>query len=300
MRLTVKNDKGVANDLRFKSSPVYIGRKMGANVFLPDPAVSKEHAVIYMEQCKWILKDLQSANKTFLNGDVICKAQIKDGDVLNIGSFTITVSFDEDASHADAAEDAQATVADAVGEAPEFEAMLATPRDEVVVRNVDGSHAPAMRLDAKRLTEFSVITEALCNTDNIEDLINVLVDTTMKQFTASCVWCGIRKKADAQITLQVGKRRNGEPVNLNDIKLSERITVALKRGRSSVMPQVAPRLEETDSIRSALITVIKNNSGSYGALYVHNAMKQKHYSLGDLDYLMLIATHTAAVIKKYL
>lgn len=297
MRLTVKNDKGVANDLRFKGGPVYIGRRVNANVFLPDPAISKEHAVIYMEQCKWIVKDLQSANKTFLNGTAIRKTQIRDGDVLNIGSFTITVSFDEDAEQEVAQEDVQAAAAD---KPPELEAMLSTPRDEVVVRNVDGSHAPAMRLAAKRLTEFSVITEAICDTDNIDDMMNVLVDIIMKQFAASCVWCGIKKQADAQITLQVGKRQNGDPVTLNDIQLSERITPALKRGRSLVMPQVAPRLEETASIRSALITAIKNNSGSYGALYVHNAMKQKHYSLSDLDYLMLIATHTAAVIKKYL
>lgn len=293
MKLTVKNNEGVVNELKFESGPVYIGRQLGINVFLPEIAVSKKHARIFIEQCKWVIEDMQSTNKTYLNGNAIHKAQIKDGDVLKIGSFTITISFDEVSKH-------EAEPASEGDETLELEAMLSTPRDEVIVRNIDGKHAPAMRLAARRLTEFSAITEAICKTDNIDDLINTLVNITMAQFAASCVWCGIRKNAKEQITYQVGKKQNGEPVEFDDIKLNERITMALKRGRSSVLPQVAPRLEETDRIRSALITTIKNNSGSYGVLYVHNAMKQKHYSLSDLDYLMLIAIHTAAAIKKFL
>lgn len=289
MKLTVKNNEGVVNDLDFAGGPVYIGRRMGVDVILSDTAVSREHAVISVEQGEWVVENLRPPNKTFLNGNAIHKARIKDGDVLQISNFTIDVFIDETVPPQEIEE-----------EPAELEAMLATPRDEVVVRNVDGSHAPAMRLAAKRITEFSVMSEAICDTDNLEDMVNTLVDNTMKQFTADCVWCGIRKKGEKEITYQVGKKQSGQPVRFDDITLNERITMALKRGRSSVLPQVAPRLEGTERIRSALITAIKNSNGIHGVLYVHNAMKQKHYSLSDLDYLMFVATHTAAVIKKYL
>ncbi|MCK4998798.1 MAG: FHA domain-containing protein [Anaerohalosphaera sp.] len=293
MRLSVKNNDGVVNDLTFEVGPVYIGRRMGLSVFLPDTAVSREHAMLYIEQDDWFVEDLQSANKTYLNENAIHKAQLKNADILQIGSFTLIVSIDQ----APQQEAEQISQSD---DTLELEAMLSTPRDEVVVRNIDGSHAPAMRLAAKRLTEFSIASETICDSDNLEDTINTVVKIIMEQFDASCVWCGIRKQTNEQISLQVGKRKNGDTVELDNIKLKERIEMALKKGRSSVLPQVAPSLEETDRIRSALITVIQNSSGSYGVLYVHNSMKQKHYSLSDLDYLMLIAMHTAAVIKKYL
>ena len=293
MRLTVKNSEGVVNELNFQSSPIYIGRKLGLHVFLPDTAVSREHATISIEQNQWFVEDLQSANKTYLNENAIHKSPLKDADILQIGSFTIIVSIDDIPKQ-------QPEQVSQSEDTLELEAMLSTPRDEVVVRNVDGSHAPAMRLAAKRLTEFSVAAEAISDAQNLEDMINALVNITMKQFDASCVWCGIRTQANEEITIQVGKKKNGDSIELKDIKLNERIQMALKRGRSSVLPQVAPSLEETDRIRSALITVIQNSSGSFGGLYVHNSMKQKHYSLSDLDYLMLVAMHTAAVVKKFL
>ena len=49
-----------------------------------------------------------------------------------------------------------------------------------------------------------------------------------------------------------------------------------------------------------MIAAILRPTGCLGVLYVDNAMKAKHYSLSDLDYLMLIAMHTAAVMKKFL
>jgi hypothetical protein len=34
-------------------------------------------------------------------------------------------------------------------------------------------------------------------------------------------------------------------------------------------------------------------------LYVDNAMDHEHYSLSDLDYLMLLAIHTAAIVENF-
>jgi GAF domain-containing protein len=62
---------------------------------------------------------------------------------------------------------------------------------------------------------------------------------------------------------------------------------------------VAADLEEKDRIRSALIAAISGQTGCYGVIYVDNAMVHDHYTLGDLDYLMLVAIHTAAVLHRF-
>ena len=79
--------------------------------------------------------------------------------------------------------------------------------------------------------------------------------------------------------------------------LNEKITQAIERGQSLVLPRVSAQLEETERIRSALIATIIRSDGCYGVIYVDNAMIQEHYSLSDLDYLMFLAMHVAAILK---
>ena len=181
-----------------------------------------------------------------------------------------------------------------------MEASLATPPHEIIVRRPDAGHAPAMRLPAKRLTDFSRATEAICEADSLEELLLALLNTILRQFSAFHVWCALREQPSGPMTYHAGKRRDGRAVELSDIKLSEKINQAVEKGQSLVMPRVAADIEEKERIRSAIIATIRRSAGCYGVLYVDNAMVHEHYSLSDLDYLMLLAMHTAAVLKRFL
>ena len=99
------------------------------------------------------------------------------------------------------------------------------------------------------------------------------------------------------MTCHAGKNRDGPGVQLSEIQLREKINDAVEKGQFYVMPRVAAQIEEEEAIRSALVAAIMRPDGCYGVLYVDNGMKDKHYSLSDLDYLMLIAIHTAAILK---
>ena len=101
------------------------------------------------------------------------------------------------------------------------------------------------------------------------------------------------------MTYHAGKRRDGKSVDLNELNLADKINQAVERAQSLVMPRVAADLEEKDRIRSALIAAICGPSGCYGVIYMDNTMIHDHYTLGDLDYLMLVAMHTAAVLKRF-
>jgi len=85
MHLVIKKGGITFNEFRFVKGPIYIGRHMHSQIFLPERAVSRQHAVIYITQDgQWVVEDLDSANKTFLNEKPIHKASIQDGDVLKI------------------------------------------------------------------------------------------------------------------------------------------------------------------------------------------------------------------------
>lgn len=292
MRLVLKQKDGEVREYQFVQGPIHIGRAADSHVLLPDRAVSKKHATI---ACKgdgtWVVQDLDSANKTFLNGQAIRTAPIKTGDAIRITDFTIEVCI-EDKPPAEHVEEFEDTL--------NLEAGLSTPMHETVVRKPDAGHAPAMRLPAKRLTDFLQACDIICKGKNLEDLLVALLNISLKQFSAFHTWCALREESSGPMTYHAGKRRDGHPVELQELKLADKINQAVERGQSLVMPRVAADLEEKDRIRSALIAAINGPTGCHGVIYVDNAMVHDHYTLGDLDYLMLVAIHTATVLRRFM
>lgn len=72
------------------SEEIIIGRDPSCQFFLPDPKVSRRHARIYKaEDNKYVLCDLNSWNGTYLNGRKISKAELKEGDFIQIGDTTL-------------------------------------------------------------------------------------------------------------------------------------------------------------------------------------------------------------------
>jgi len=292
MRLVVKQGNRTINEFRFTEGPISIGRQSGSQIVLADGAISKQHAVISTtDDGKWMVEDLDSMNKTYLNDEAIHKAEIKTGDCLRITDFTIEFNLEDDTDTDKPAH---------LGDTLRLEAALATPPHEIVVRKPGAGHAPAMRLPAKRLMDFSQATEAISEADTLEELISALLNITLKQFNAYHTWCALREQPTGPMTYHAGKRRDGKTVEISKIKLSEKINETVKKGQSLVLPRVSAQIEEKERIRSAIIVSIMRHSGCYGVLYVDNAMVHEHYSLSDLDYLMLLAIHTAATLKKLL
>jgi pSer/pThr/pTyr-binding forkhead associated (FHA) protein len=292
MRIVVKQKDGNSKQFQFTQGPISIGRGANSHVFLPDKAVSRQHAVVHnTEDGKWIIEDLGSSNKTYLNDKAVDKAEIKHGDCLRITDFIIEIILEQELG-----KEMPTHPEDTL----QLEAALATPKHETVVRRPDAQHAPAMRLAAGRLTDFSKATQQIFEADDLDGLLLTLLDIIIEQFDAYHVWVALRKQSTGPMICHGGKRRDGSPVQLADLQLSEKITQAVEKGQFCVLPRVSAQMESKERIRSAMIASIMRPNGCFGVFYVDNAMIHEHYSLSDLDYLMLIAMHTAAILKKFM
>ena len=292
MRIVVKQKDGNTKQFQFTQGPISIGRGANSHVFLPDKAVSRQHAVVHStEDGKWVIEDLGSSNKTYLNDKPIDKAEVKHGDCLRITDFVMEIMLEQEIG-----EEMPVHPEDTL----KLEAALATPKHETVVRRPDAQHAPAMRLAAGRLTDFAGATQRIFDAEDLDNLLLTLLDVTTEQFKAYHVWAALRKQPSGPMICHGGKRRDGSPVQLNDLQLSDKITAAVEKGQFCVLPRVSAQMESKERIRSAMVASIMRPNGCFGVLYVDNAMIQEHYSLSDLDYLMLIAMHTAAILKRYM
>lgn len=296
MRLIVRKDGQADKEFQLDKMVIHLGRAADCDVPLVDSLVSRKHACLRCNESsgQWTVEDLGSANKTYLNNSQISKSDVKSGDEIQIGEFFIEIDMGRGSDEKTESAAAEETVD---GEMLNMEASLTTPKSETVVRKPDAQHAPAMRLTAKRLTDFSRATEILCNADSLDKMLTTLLDVLLKQFDAFHVWCALREQPSGPMTYHAGKRRDGRKVEITDLQLQDKITQAIEKKQSAVFPRVSAQIQEKDRIRSALIAPILRQNGCYGLLYVDNAMVHEHYSLSDLDYLMFVAMHTAAILK---
>ncbi|MBF0121323.1 MAG: FHA domain-containing protein [Desulfobacterales bacterium] len=76
-----------------------VGRSDNAQIKLgipnTDPGISRMHFKLDIQSEKSIIKDLNSRNGTYLNGKLIKKADLKDGDKITIGASTLKINIEK-------------------------------------------------------------------------------------------------------------------------------------------------------------------------------------------------------------
>lgn len=69
--------------------PVVIGRDPECDLFLNNMTVSRRHAIIEEESERLVLKDLSSLNGTWIDGKITDQAELTDGTLVQIGTFSM-------------------------------------------------------------------------------------------------------------------------------------------------------------------------------------------------------------------
>jgi uncharacterized protein YigA (DUF484 family) len=284
MRLTIKRGDELINELRFSRGPIYIGRQIGSQVFLPDRSVSRQHTVIYTTtEGKWVVEDLDSANKTYLNDEAVHKVEIKNGDVIKIADFAIEVHIDESDKH-----DSAVSLEDTL------HATLHEP--QIVIRHLESADAPLIKMQASRGRDFSRAVTAVCKSKDLKELAAVLTDLLLSQFKAFCVLVALRQGPIDELEVLKGRKINGEGVKLEELQLKSRIEEALNNHYYLLVPRL-PLQTESQRIQSAIIAPIMCEKECFGVLYVDNSPDHEHYGPSDLDYLILISLTAGTFIR---
>jgi len=82
--------KGEEEEIYFLTkNETTIGRLEGNDIIIPDPSVSRHHAVIKIENNNFFVLDLESTNGTWLDGKRIGKAPLKDGARIGLGKVLL-------------------------------------------------------------------------------------------------------------------------------------------------------------------------------------------------------------------
>ena len=90
--LTVESGPQANRSYTLSKARTVIGRK-GADIALEDPEISRHHCVIEVRERNVNLKDLDSTNGTFFEGERARAVLLKEGAIFRIGSSLIRVTF---------------------------------------------------------------------------------------------------------------------------------------------------------------------------------------------------------------
>lgn len=85
-RLIVVSGLLLGQQVELGDEPVTIGRSPDCAVALQHPSVSRLHCKIWREDGRFHIQDLDSTNRTFLNGKPVTRAELRDGDQIGVGS----------------------------------------------------------------------------------------------------------------------------------------------------------------------------------------------------------------------
>jgi hypothetical protein len=74
------------------SFPVSVGRDPNCDLFLNNMTVSREHAVIERDGDHVVVYDQDSLNGTWVDGKIVEKAELYEGSLLQVGTFSMQFS----------------------------------------------------------------------------------------------------------------------------------------------------------------------------------------------------------------
>lgn len=97
-QLVISEGKEAGREFVFEQPSIVIGRTEECDVVLYDPGVSRKHARIFADGALYFVEDMGSSNGTKVNGAIIKRRQLEDGDAVALGS--VVFSFTQVATEA--------------------------------------------------------------------------------------------------------------------------------------------------------------------------------------------------------
>lgn len=290
MQLSVKKRGQAANELRFKTGPIYIGRQVGSQVFLPDRSVSRQHAVIYQDASgQWLVEDLASTNKTYVNNTAVHKCPLNDDDIIKTGDFIIRVILKKPEETSDSQLKKPIHLDDTIADG--FDDL------QQIVRQPQAKNTPPLSFPAKRIKDLQKASSLIVRTSSVKELHRTLIDLMHSQFSAYNAWAALRKEATGPMIIETGRSITSELVKRYELGMHIKISYVLEKQRYILIPQI-PRRLNPGRTRSVMIAPILLDRKCFGALYASNTAEHEHYGLADLDYLAILATLTANQIER--
>lgn len=302
-RIFVYPKKGEFFQYTLKDEKIFLGRSGDNDIPIQDPFSSGKHALIYLKDSRYMIRDNNSKNGTFLNGKRVQReTELNKGDEILIGSTRIV--FDKELSTNVEMTDAGPSSAN-INTIMHLKEVLKKPDISTTIR------AAAKDMDLDRIkTEhrsFSIISEvskALVLHMPLNELLDHVMDLIGENLPMDRGILMLKEGNPAQLIPKVIRINNKRLMN-QKILVSQSIVNVVMNKHSSVLisdVQADPRFKSRDSIvkmniHSAVCVPLWNNKEIIGIIYSDRISLMKPFTDDDLKLLTLLANLAAVKIE---
>jgi adenylate cyclase len=276
-----------------------LGRHPDNSLQLLDRIASKNHATITLQGGVYLLKDLQSLNGTFVNGQRVYEHTLRNGDEVTIGATRIVFNDERQGAAA-----AQVSIA-----APDASVAESHIRDKIASRVSDRFLPVAEINDAeilKRDYEKLRITHELQKAIGLELDLDRLLQTILRlSFEFLPADRGAILLYDEQGNLYPRAVRTRKTKPDEQIRLPQAVLNVVASERAAVLSSDAmmdSRFQSSKSIimqgiRSSMAVPLLHGDDLFGIMYLDSQLAAGAFTPKDLQVFSSIGVQTAAFIQ---
>ncbi|HVS32254.1 MAG TPA: SpoIIE family protein phosphatase [Thermoanaerobaculia bacterium] len=268
------------------SSTVSIGRASECSIPIKDRYLSRKHAEIIADGSRWVLKDLGSANGTYLNGTRVQRDTVlKTGDRIRLGDTEILFETPEHNT------DKFLAIAD----------TATSPSISIPIGEID--HPTAEGVDVARLQTLNALARELIEDHPMQELFGFIVDRVMQHLQPSRAALALLAD-DGRSFSHVEMRRKDE-TDSTELTISRTLlqsVVEEKKALAFMDVSVDEKLSRAQSIimqgiHSVLCAPMLIGDAVVGVLYVDYLLTQREISSEDVRLVAQIARFAAIKLE---
>ncbi len=268
---------------------VVIGRHADSDLVVGSGMVSRCHAEILRNGDGWVLRDLGSANGTYLNGERVEEHALADGDIL--GFTDVNIRF-EVVSYAPAVDQVERVIIDAeniptIGSDIGVQEILADPQLGV----------------GWSLNRYNQVARALLSSQDLESVLESVMDLIFESVPARRAVICLRDEETGEYVPRCAR----SPENSrDDIRISKTIATRAVRDRKATL--VADVLDDgrfadnvsimTAGIRTAICAPLTTETSVLGFVYADSDLAEHRFDQQSLEVVTAVAIMSAAAVEQ--
>lgn len=282
-----------------------IGRSPKADLSLSDYGISRFHAKIVCKGNEVSIQDLESRNGTKVNDVLVMQAQLRPGDQITLGSFTLrvrVVGVEEHLAGVDATDESR--------EISEASGTIIRSHDELekLLAAAEGGRAAAPKLDDiersnRILRMLTQVAKALISEDTLDGILRKVMDLVFENIPAERGVLGLYEGDELSLRVVSHRRATAEG---EKITIPKAITNKVRRDKVSILTMDAQEDQRFDAshsilllgIRSAMCVPLWNQGNVIGIIYVDEDIRAGTFNTNDLDLLSALANYAAVAIER--
>ena len=278
-----------------------IGRDPSNHLALLDPRASRVHCSIHRKDQIFILKDLDSSNGTFVNGNSITEKTVCEGDEILIGNTRMRMAAENGTSP----EEPQVSEMPLVGESNHEKIIHSVNYKKTTYLEAQPESSDASKLQ-KTLKNLSILYRSgniLNHFLDEENLLEKILALVMEVMKADRYVMLVREKSGEGFSPKIMKR--GPRQGYFPLVISQAIIDKVAKERLGIISSLSShdaRFQGSESIiicgiKSAMCVPIEVRNEVYGLIYLDSLVEVKGFEEDDLKLLSTIAFQTGLSLE---